>query len=201
MTWIETIEPEQAQGRLARLYAQVCSAEGQVDNILRAHSLRPRTLEAHLALYRAVLHSRPRELSARECELVGVVVSRLNGCTYCDRHHFAGLVRHLKGDTTLAMKLVAQAMEGTIRGPLSTREQALCGYADRLTRTPGEMSPADLVPLRDAGLQDAAILELNQVVSYFAYANRTVLGLGVEIAGEVLGLHPDADAAEFYRHV
>ncbi|MGB1014173.1 MAG: peroxidase-related enzyme [Nannocystaceae bacterium] len=202
MTWIDTIEPEQAQGRLARLYTQVRSADGQIDNILRAHSLRPRTLEAHLALYRAVLHSRPRELSARESELVGVVVSRLNGCTYCDRHHFAGLVRHLEGDVMLATGYVTQAMDGSNHGPLSARAQSMCGYAQRLTRTPGAMTSADLAPLRAAGLQDAAILELNQVVSYFAYANRTVLGLGVEIADEVLGLHPDADAdtAELYRH-
>ena len=34
------------------------------------------------------------------------------------------------------------------------------------------------------------IREVNQVAAYFAYANRTVLGLGVTTAGEVLGLSP-----------
>ena len=31
---------------------------------------------------------------------------------------------------------------------------------------------------------------MNQVVSYFNYANRTVMGLGVTTEGEVLGLSP-----------
>ncbi len=44
--------------------------------------------------------------------------------------------------------------------------------------------------MRDAGLGDGKILEINQVASYFAYANRTVTGLGVSIEGEVLGLSP-----------
>ena len=44
---------------------------------------------------------------------------------------------------------------------------------------------------RAAGLDDQAILELNQVVAYFNYANRTVQGLGVDTAGDILGLSPD----------
>ena len=34
------------------------------------------------------------------------------------------------------------------------------------------------------------ISEVNQVVSYFAYANRTVLGLDVSTDGDVLGRTP-----------
>ena len=43
---------------------------------------------------------------------------------------------------------------------------------------------------RDAGVSDGEILEINQVVAYFAYANRTVLGLGCSTKGDVLGLSP-----------
>ena len=42
----------------------------------------------------------------------------------------------------------------------------------------------------EAGMDDGMISEVNQVVSYFAYANRTVLGLGVSTDGGVLGLSP-----------
>ena len=48
----------------------------------------------------------------------------------------------------------------------------------------------DVDALRTAGLDDGEILEVNQVTSYFAYANRTVLGLGVDTQGDVLGLSP-----------
>ena len=55
--------------------------------------------------------------------------------------------------------------------------------------------------MRREGLDDGQILEVNQVVAYFAYANRTVLGLGVATAGEELGLSPsDGEDAENWGH-
>lgn len=57
----------------------------------------------------------------------------------------------------------------------------MAGYALKLTHTPSAMTRDDLRPLREAGLDDGAIFELNQVASYFAYVNRVVDGLGVEL--------------------
>jgi alkylhydroperoxidase family enzyme len=44
--------------------------------------------------------------------------------------------------------------------------------------------------LRRAGATDGEILEANQVVSYFNYANRVLNGLGVTTEGDVLGNSP-----------
>ena len=46
-------------------------------------------------------------------------------------------------------------------------------------------------------LDDADILDLNQIAAYFADANQMVNGLGVEVAGEPLGLHPDEEREGF----
>jgi len=55
--------------------------------------------------------------------------------------------------------------------------------------------------MRQAGLNDGEILEVNQVASYFAYVNRTVLGLGVTTQGDLLGLSPnDTTSADNWRH-
>jgi alkylhydroperoxidase family enzyme len=43
------------------------------------------------------------------------------------------------------------------------------------------MVEADVIALRDAGFSDAAILDINQVTSHYAFANRLVDGLGVEL--------------------
>ena len=63
-------------------------------------------------------------------------------------------------------------------------------YAEVLTRKPDRILESDIAALRAAGLDDGEILEANQVVAYFNYANRTVLGLGVTTEGDVLGLSP-----------
>lgn len=197
MAWIEMVEPGKAKGPLESIYQSVQTPDGHVDNILKIHSLRPRTLRGHLEIYKATLHSKPNGLSMRERELVGVCVSLLNECDYCVQHHRAGLARTLGGDTALADELT-QASIGAIESEkLSSRERALCAYTNKLTSKPAKMLASDLEPLKAVGLDDATILDLNQVVAYFAYANRTVNGLGVEVAGEALGLHPDEDAEGF----
>lgn len=67
---------------------------------------------------------------------------------------------------------------------MSDRERALLSYSDKLTRTPGAMLERDLEPLRAVGLSDAAILQTNLVVAYFAFANRIADGLGVQVESE-----------------
>ena len=196
MAWIQDIEVEEAEGMLAKLYAGVQTPDGHVDNILRVHSLRPRTLRGHLEIYKAALHSKPNALSPRERELVGVCVSLLNECEYCVAHHQAGLARHI-GSAELAEELAQAAVGKRESEQITAKEVAMCTYAAKLTLQPGEMSEEDLAPLRAAGLDDAAILDLNQIAAYFAYANRTVNGLGVVTDGEPLGLHPDENEEGF----
>lgn len=196
MTWIKMIEPLDAEGKLKDLYDQVQTPEGHVDNILKIHSLRPRTLQAHLFLYKSALHSKPNGLTIRERELIGVCVSKLNGCQYCVQHHRAGLAREI-GDEALAAQLTREVAGEDPPQNLSDREREMIAYTTKLTRTPAEMESDDIDNLRGIGLDDAAILDLNQIVAYFAYANRTVQGLGVEVAGEPLGLHPDENKQGF----
>jgi len=74
--------------------------------------------------------------------------------------------------------------------PFSEAEQAALEYARKLTLAPGFVAECDLQPMRDAGYSDGEIFEVNQVTAYFAYANRTVTGLGVHTEGEELGMCP-----------
>ena len=64
--------------------------------------------------------------------------------------------------------------------PLDAVDLALCAYADKLTRRPTEMTAADLDTLRQVGLDDRAIHDATQVISYFNYINRIADALGVE---------------------
>jgi uncharacterized peroxidase-related enzyme len=64
---------------------------------------------------------------------------------------------------------------------LTPADHAMLTYAVKLTREPWHMVEADVIALRDAGFSDAAILDINQVTSYYAFANRLVDGLGVEL--------------------
>ena len=53
-------------------------------------------------------------------------------------------------------------------------------FAVKLTATPGAMNDADVDALRTAGFSDCDILDVVEVVGYYAYANRIADGLGLE---------------------
>ncbi len=201
MAFIQVISVEQAQGRLADLYRRVRGPDGQVDNVLKVHSLRPHSLYGHMTLYKSVLHHSANTLPKWFLEAIGVLVSRINGCNYCERHHAAGMQRLLAGraaqfDDYLAALDMIRAGE-----PFDRAQQAALVYVRKLTQTPDDIEADDIEAMREAGLDDGQILEVNQVAAYFAYANRTVSGLGVNVDGEVIGLAPgDSDDPENWGH-
>ena len=54
-------------------------------------------------------------------------------------------------------------------------------FAIKLSRTPSAVTSDDVERLRGAGFEDAAILDICQVTSYYNYVNRLADGLGVEL--------------------
>ena len=54
-------------------------------------------------------------------------------------------------------------------------------FSVKLTREPGAMVENDVAKLRAVGFGDRAILDINQIVAYYAYANRIADGLGIEL--------------------
>jgi alkylhydroperoxidase family enzyme len=82
VAWIETIREDKWTGELAGLYERVAdTAAGRVDNIMQIHSLNPRALAAHDALYRSAMAG-TASLRKVERELIAMTVSMLNDCHY-----------------------------------------------------------------------------------------------------------------------
>ncbi len=191
MTWIRTIPFSKATGRLRTLYERIRGPDGQLDNIMMAHSLRPHSMEGHMALYKNVLHHSANQVPSWFLEALGVYVSMLNDCEYCVNHHAAGL-RRLLGDDARADEIRAALEEEAFGDAFTAAEVDALEYARCLTREPAAVSESMLEDLRQHGYDDGMILEINQVFAYFAYAYRTFLGLGCTADDEVLGLSPGA---------
>lgn len=191
MAWIKTVPFEAATGKLKKLYERVTGPDNNVDNIMMAHSLRPHSMEGHMALYKNVLHHTGNKIPKWFLEVLGVWVSSLNNCDYCVEHHFAGLQRLLAdADRGLAIRAAISARDPAA-APLDLAQQAAMQYARKLTEAPAALVEADIEALRQVGYDDGEILEINQVSAYFSYANRTVLGLGCSTKGDDLGLSPN----------
>ncbi|KAA3611010.1 MAG: alkylhydroperoxidase [Calditrichaeota bacterium] len=192
MSWIKIIEYDQADNHLKAIYDKVKGADGAIDNILKAHSLRPHTLTGHMALYKNVLHNLNNLLPKWYLETIGVYVSILNKCGYCVDHHFAGLQRLIKNENDWDAAKINKCLKAdSPQQYFKSKLLAGLEYAKVLTLTPAKIEKNRIDEMRKSGLSDGEILEINQVTAYFNYANRTVLGLGIETDGEQLGLSPN----------
>jgi AhpD family alkylhydroperoxidase len=114
MTWITHIPYDESTGELRELYDRIKGPDGNVDNVMLAHSLRPHTMQGHMTLYKYVLHHPRNTLPKRYLETIGVYVSLLNRCEYCVEHHFTGLSR-LLGDGERAAD-IRRAVQRTSAG-------------------------------------------------------------------------------------
>ena len=200
MTWIRTVPFAEATGKLKRLYERITGPDNNVDNIMLAHSLRPHSMEGHMTLYKYVLHHPRNALPKWYLEAIGVYVSRLNRCGYCFDHHLAGM-RRLVADDERSDAIAAALAADDPAEAFSGRELAGLEYAARLTTSQADMAESDIQTLRDAGFDDGEILEINQVTAYFAYANRMVLGLGINTDGDIIGLSPgDSSDPDNWSH-
>lgn len=189
MSWIATTHYGQSSGPLRELYNRVKGPGDNIDNILLVHSLRPHSMEGHMGLYKNVLHHRNNTTPKWFLETLGVYISLLNRCDYCVEHHFAGLKRLLR-DEDRATKILAALRSGEFSTTFEIGHLVALQYASKLNLSPPQTVQNDVQKMRDAGWDDGGILEVNQVVAYFNYANRTVLGLGVNTDGDELGLSP-----------
>ena len=191
MSWIKTIAYEKADSKLKALYDRVKGPNNNVDNIMMMHSLRPHTMEGHMAIYKYVLHHRDNTIDKWFLETLGVWVSTLNKCEYCVEHHFAGLKRLLNDDEKATQIRSAIDTNKIEVAPLENCQKTAMEYARKLTHNPGSIREESIEKLRADGYTDGEILEINQVCAYFSYANRTVLGLGCSTKGDILGLSPN----------
>jgi len=65
---------------------------------------------------------------------------------------------------------------------LPPKERVLLDYVWKLSKTPGEMTEADIEGLRAAGWTDPQIVATVHVTSFFAYMNRVAEAFGLSPA-------------------
>ncbi|MEL7222569.1 MAG: peroxidase-related enzyme [Bacteroidota bacterium] len=190
MSWIKTITYSNASAILKRVYDRVKGPGNYIDNVFLVHSLRPRTLKGHMSLYKNTIHNPNNSLPKWYLEAVGVYVSHLNGCDYCVAHHSEGFKR-LYPDSEQALQFLKAVQEDRIADVFDGQYLLGMDYARRLTVELQSITQTYIESLKASGFSDGEILELNQVIGYFNYGNRTALGLGVSLNGDVLGVVPE----------
>ena len=172
MPWIRTVEPEDADGRLAEAYQWQARKLGRPTEFTQLGSLDPEVVFARLTMYRAS-ENVPSRLTLLQKLLISYLTSILNATPHC-----ASLARTqlcaVKGGSMLVRALDARDYVA-----LGATDAALAHYVSKLTLHPGEILEADIDALRACGFDDLDILDANNQCAHLNYTNRVANGLGL----------------------
>ena len=168
MARIALIEPENATPEVKEIYEK--ALRGKPGNAQKALAHRPEMLKAFLPFYASVGRSLDRKLY----EMIYLRVSFINGCHYCQQHHVASSKRvGLSAEDWRALK------DGNY-ARYTDKEQAALAYTEKLTRTPHEITDADVEKLKKH-FSDAEIVDLHLLVGLVNLTNRFTDPLGLEV--------------------
>ena len=138
------------------------------------------SLKVRSPLFNAIMYDKGG-MSRAERELGAIGASMVNHCIYCAAVH-ANRHAQLELSTDVTDRLFRDGMAAD----LSTRDRAIFDFAVRLSEAPPNAGEPEMQALRDAGLDDAEILDLILSTALFGWANRLMHVLGDPV-------RPDAD--------
>ena len=82
MAWIQTVDAAEATGIVKAEYDAAMERAGQLYNIVKLFSVRPKSMKAFFELYKVVMHDDESPLSRAQREMIATVVSKVNQCHY-----------------------------------------------------------------------------------------------------------------------
>lgn len=174
MSWIKTVDRPNGDAPLRDAFDKIRESRGKVSNIMKAQSLFPCAMEHHLDLYQCLMFGET-SLQSAEREMIALVVSASNNCAYSVSHVADALSNYEKDNDRMQEIIAGRQFLG-----MTDRQAKMLRYAAKLTKQPDKMCEQDIETLREAGLSDREILEVNLLTAYFNFSNRIASGLGVE---------------------
>lgn len=169
VSWYPVPDDDDLPEELAKLFAKATEVVGFVPNVFRAFAYRPDHFRAWFSHFKQ-LHVPSEHLSAADREMIAVVVSMTNGCLYCLVAHGQAL-RQALGDPVLGDRITLDWR----RADLDERRAAVCAYAEKLTRTPREMTEDDVAGLLAVGLTREEAWDVAEVAAMYGFTNRMAM--------------------------
>jgi len=168
------LEVTEVKGKAGEMFAEITKTFGMVPNLFKAMALKPDILEANFMKFKAIMTQGelPRDLK----EMVAVVVSQANSCSYCVDAHSAAL--KMMG---FPREKILQLLDNVNSADISPAHKTLLNLAIKATREPHKISESEVQQLRDLGYSDANFVEFISVVDLFTSFNIFLDSLQVEI--------------------
>jgi uncharacterized peroxidase-related enzyme len=144
---------------------------GMVPNLFRVVANSPAALEGYLGLNGALAKG---ALDARTRQRIALAVAEVDGCDYClSAHSYIG-----KNLAKLDDAEIEASRKGSSHDP---KAAAAVRFAAKIARQRGHVSDADLAETRNAGFDDAQLIEIVAHVALNILTNYVNVVAGTEI--------------------
>jgi uncharacterized peroxidase-related enzyme len=173
IAWFFPIPDEHAlPDRIQSLFAKARERIGFLPNVFANYSYRPERFSAWFSHYHQ-LHEPTEHLDEADREMIAVVVSAYNRCTYCIVSHGHALRVALNDEIEADYIATNWRHAG-----LDERRTAICVYAEKLTASPHLMTEADLDGLEAVGLTKEEVWDVVEIAAMYNFTNRMALATG-----------------------
>jgi uncharacterized peroxidase-related enzyme len=153
MPIIQTVDSDQASGKVAEFYRQIEQAFGHVPNALKMYSSSPAMLEQQWQSIGYYMNH--PALSFPLLTMVRMLVSQENHCDYCVGFNAAMLINKCG----LTPEQVAMTRQNPEQAPLNEKDKAMLLLVLKAVSTPNAVSADDLQKLRSLGWSDSDMLD------------------------------------------
>ncbi|MBY0369332.1 carboxymuconolactone decarboxylase family protein [bacterium] len=160
MSKLQNVTPEQAQGELANVYADIKKQMGGVIQLFQALGNSTAALNGYLSIGGLL---KGGHLSAVELETISLVTAQANSCEYClSAHTVLGKKVGMKPEEIL------DARKGTTSDP---KAKALISFVREVISEKGRTSDKSFSELQAAGYTDAQVPEIFLAIVQNIYTN------------------------------
>ena len=172
--WIKIAPPEEATGGLKRAYDRIRTTRGRIPDIRSVMAGEPLVVEGFAAFFPENNYA-CASIDRRLAEMIATVASVANDSGFGAPAHARQLAR-ITGDPSFSDSILRDYRSAG----LPRKERVLLDYVWKLSRTPGEMTEADITGLRSEGWTDLQIVATVHVTSFSTYMNRVAEAFGLE---------------------
>lgn len=176
--YITTVEPEQATGDIAEIYAGEIKSMGRVMQATQCWTARPDIL----APVEHLLHQLRDgfSLGLVNFRLITLIAARHVPSSYCTHVYFKTLSAALGREQVLAIHRDFR------NAGLSTREVAMLAYAEQIAVDASKIQPADIHALRALGFSDVNIADIALAASFRTFLSRYFDAVGATVEPDFL---------------
>ena len=171
MAWVRTVDENEATGYLKQVYDAELNRLGFVMEATKALSIKPDLAQAFDVFTATVKQG--SSLTPQERRLISLVIADQLGSAYCVLVYATEVERDLGG-----LDRVSAVLRDYRGAGLDSRQIAILDYA--VAAVTGRPTEAHVTRLREAGVDDGAILDIAVWANLRAFRSRVYEALGVE---------------------